>query len=193
MALVRAKLLKDKAGLLKTLEGSRLGLKRGTVGLVDYQTSWKCAYDFLHDLIAEELASSKIAIEHIGSTAIPGVWAKPIVDILLVFERGQDFSSETRALEKIGFLAKGEYGMFERHFFTFYNMDETFDYVHIHAFPKGNKHIEQLLSFRNKLKDSPKLVQEYTALKKDLLTKGVSRKDYPAAKNTFVKNILASL
>ena len=178
-----------KSRIIKHLSDSGLGLERGTVALVSYNSLWAEAFDFLQTEIVQAVQSFRIDIEHVGSTAIVGCLAKPILDILIVFEPDSDFADETKGLEQIGFLAKGPYGIPGRHFFNFYNDNALIDYAHIHAFPHGHPDIAQQLIFRDRLRGSKDLTQQYSDLKQSLLQSGISRKDYPAAKTDFIMSI----
>ena len=182
--------MNDKTTLLKKLKEFKLGLKRGTVGLIDYQNAWEQGYRYMHGLIVETLRNPGIQIEHIGSTAIPEIADKPIVDIVIIFNREQGFCEESQKLEYLGFKAKGDYGILERHFFAYYDFEELNDYVHIHAFPQGNQNITKLTNFRDRLCHSPQLRTAYCNFKKELLASGISRKDYPDAKTKFVRRVL---
>ena len=179
-----------KPEILKRLVAYGLGLERGTVRLVEHQHGWKDAFAFLSDLVQKQLYDKNIVIEHIGSTAIPGALAKPIIDVMIVSAQDHDFAAETISLEQSGFLAKGDYGIAGRHYFNFYNTDDTIEYIHIHAFPRGHAHIDHVLTFRNKLLADPFLVQQYSALKARLVEGSIPRKDYTAAKTGFVESVL---
>ena len=87
----------------------------------------------------------------------------------------------------MGHRYKGAYGIEGRHFFTLYNEDETFDYLHVHAFHRGHAHVAQLLQFRDSLRENEALRDEYSDLKRALQTAGVSRQDYPDAKSEFIR------
>lgn len=147
-----------KSRIIKHLSDSGLGLERGTVALVSYNSLWAEAFDFLQAEVAQVVKPFHIDIEHVGSTAIVGCLAKPILDILIVFEAGRDFADETKGLAQLGFLAKGPYGIPGRHYFNFYSDNGSIEYTHIHAYPRGHADIAQQILFRDRLRDSADLM-----------------------------------
>jgi len=129
-------------------------------------------------------------VEHVGSTSIPGCLAKPILDLLVIHSQNLDFQQEAQALEALGFTHKGAYGIEGRNYFNFYNVDKTWDYTHIHAYPEGHIDIATKRAFRNALRNKPELREEYNEMKTRLIAQGVSRKDYPYAKSPFILKVL---
>lgn len=178
-----------RSDLVEIFSNFALGLRRGTVDLIPYEEKWAEAFYFLRDLL-HELLPERCQYHHIGSTALPGCYAKPILDILIVFDQKSDFSEPQKILEQIGFTYKGDYGIPERRFFTLYDETETMDFVHLHAFPVGNINIDRLLEFKRCLQGSPMLVKKYSEMKLNLKEQGVSRKDYPEAKSDWIMAVL---
>ena len=176
--------------LAKRLAVFSLGLERGTVELLPYNPQWTEAFELVRQEIIDAVEKTNIDIEHIGSTAIPGCPAKPILDILLVFEPDTDFIEETQRLEKLGFLAKGAYTIPGEHLFNLYSLDMRVDFVHIHALARRHPNIDELLTFRDCIRNSKSLTEQYASLKKNLFESGISRKEYPGAKTEFVKSVL---
>jgi GrpB-like predicted nucleotidyltransferase (UPF0157 family) len=128
----------NKRELVESLQGFRLGLARGVVGLQPYAPEWKDAFGFLQRLLVSEGGCECFEIDPVGSTAVPGLIAKPILDVLSVFDQVPDFDPAIAPLERLGFLYKGAYGIEGRHFFTYYDEAAAFDYVHLHAFRRGH-------------------------------------------------------
>ncbi|CAE6907931.1 hypothetical protein ACOMICROBIO_LKFPLAJE_01859 [Vibrio sp. B1FIG11] len=107
----------DKSELIKRLEELGVGLERFTVQLTDYVHTWSAAYDLIVSAIAPNLGG--VAIYHIGSTAIPGSIAKPIIDIGIAYNDNLTLKQNILALESLGFTCKGEQGVEGRCFFTY--------------------------------------------------------------------------
>ena len=178
-----------KRDLISELEKLNIGLRRFTVGLKPFTERWVEAFNLVAGVIEPCLQGAKVF--HIGSTAIPGSIAKPILDIGVAYSSSTDFEAETACLVSLGFTSKGEYGIEGRSFFTYYNDEKTYDYIHIHAFREAHpKHLAHLDFLHAHLAD-PSLVKKYNELKMGLVSSGVKRKDYPEAKNGYVEGVLA--
>ena len=133
-------------------------------------------------IFAEEKSLLKIPncleIHHIGSTAIVGILAKPIVDILaVVFDISQ-------VGEIDGYESHGEYGMLGRRYFTKYGF-------HLHVFQKGAKEIVDMRFFVEYLNANPKIAKEYENLKVKLAKIHTDANKYANAKTEFINEILS--
>ncbi|BBL90500.1 hypothetical protein VroAM7_31530 [Vibrio rotiferianus] len=179
----------NKAELIEQLEELNVGLKRFTVDLVRQSDSWTKAFELINSVIAAHLNGA--TVHHIGSTAIPGALAKPIIDIGIAYDSDSTFEQEKHALKALGFTSKGEHGVKGRLFFTFYNHDESFDYIHIHAYKRGDKNLSKHIGFRDAHIHDAELVVEYNTLKHDLVEGGVCRQDYPRAKTAYIEKVLS--
>lgn len=181
-----------------TLAPYNLGLIRKTVSIQDWQSNWTEAFDWVAKHI-RECVHADCVIDHVGSTSIPNLPSKPILDIQIVYKNLKQLQEDIPALEQLGFEYKGDsIGRVnkteldaDRHFFAFYNTENNVDYVHVHAFPEGHSHIDRHIVFRDRLRADPKLVQEYSALKSQLRKSGMLRHEYTTAKDAFVQKILS--
>jgi GrpB-like predicted nucleotidyltransferase (UPF0157 family) len=72
--------------------------------VVDYDPSWPARFQFLHRRIARALGSMAVAIEHVGSTAVPNLAAKPIVDIVVLLATDAEISEAVDCLAKLGYV-----------------------------------------------------------------------------------------
>lgn len=174
-------------------EKYNLGMKRGgTVVLADHQDGWTECFDAVAKAIGAGLAPYAMELHHVGSTAIPGIQAKPILDILAVFGDVKAFGAQQEKLEALGFVWKGEYGVPGRRYCTKYNDDETVGYVHFHGFEKGHPEVEAHLVFRDYLRKFPAKAKDYEALKQELAIKfSAQRKDYTDGKAACVKSLVS--
>ncbi|GHB32188.1 hypothetical protein GCM10007094_21210 [Pseudovibrio japonicus] len=139
----------------------------------------------LHDLLGNIVTD----IHHIGSTSVPNLAAKPIIDILLEVSDLQALDDQSEKLINIGYVAKGEYGIEGRRYFKKGGDDRTH---HLHAFITGDPHAHRHLAFRNYLKAHPEVREQYAQLKKQI-AKDVNGDvaDYCAGKNDFVEQHVA--
>ena len=132
------------------------------------------------------LSDDLVEIHHIGSTSIPGMSAKPIIDILPVvrdIERVDDYSLQ---LIQAGYEPKGEFGLPGRRYFSKGIDDERSH--HIHTYQVENPAIERHLAFRDYMIAHPEEAMAYSNLKEDLAVKFIhDREAYMDGKDTFIK------
>ena len=179
----------NREAFIQELEQCGIGLERGTIALVDYSPAWAAAFDLVERRIRPVLGDATIS--HMGSTAIPGCIAKPILDVSVVYDRSTDFSTETAALVGLGFFGRGEHGIPGRTYFDYYDDEEKISYVHVHAYPEGHAEAAAHEQFKAALLRDAACVARYNALKRKLLASGITRADYPAAKTDFILGVLA--
>lgn len=132
-----------------------------------------------------------IQIEHVGSTAVPGLGGKGIIDIAIL-ARQEDLASVSDALEQLGYTFKPAYSTSERLYFITYLPDPikgTRRY-HIHLTYPGSSIWQELTHLRDYLIAHPQARQEYAALKKQAIASQQEGQDYRMAKDPFLKNIL---
>lgn len=108
-----------------------------------------------------------VAAHHIGSTAIPSIVAKPIVDMLVEVRSTALLDERVPQMEASGYQALGEYGLPGRRYFRKENPDGSRSH-HIHVYETGSPEIHRHLAFRNYLLAHPVLADEYSALKQRL-------------------------
>lgn len=189
---------RSKRKFVQTLAPYNIGLIRKTVSIQDYQNNWKHAYEWVRSQL-QTVLNKDYSIDHIGSTSIPNMPSKPIIDVMIQFEDKEKFQKDISVLEGMGFTYKGDAIGFvdqsetdpDRHFFSFYNCEDNIDYVHIHAFPRGHMFVKRHLNFRDKLRANPKLAEEYAIHKAELRRSGLSRPEYTRTKKSFVDRVLS--
>jgi GrpB-like predicted nucleotidyltransferase (UPF0157 family) len=94
-----------------------LGLDRKSVLLVPHQIQWKSLFELESALLRETIGDYVVAVEHIGSTAIIGLEAKPIIDILVGMQKAEDAEKCVAPLAQIGYEYRGEQGIGGRFYF----------------------------------------------------------------------------
>ncbi|MDM7924767.1 MAG: GrpB family protein [bacterium] len=136
------------------------------VQVVAHSPVWSKSFHEEADRLRALLESEVLAVHHIGSTAIPDICAKPIIDILVevrAIDRIDHFNAEMR---QHGYLPKGEYGMAGRRFFI--KGDEERRTHHVHVFERGHSEVARHLNFRDYLRAHRADAARYGALKADL-------------------------
>jgi GrpB-like predicted nucleotidyltransferase (UPF0157 family) len=165
-----------------------IGLRRGTVTLVPHSEEWHQLFKEEADRIVDAAGDRSLRVEHIGSTAICGISAKPILDILVgttEFETELPFQKD---LEAIGYEYKGENGIPERHFFGKGNPRT----MHLNVVRFGGSFWLSHLAFRDFLLINQDAAFEYERLKVHLATQFPNdREAYTTGKETFIKKIIA--
>jgi GrpB-like predicted nucleotidyltransferase (UPF0157 family) len=166
-----------------------IGLKRGTVKVVSYNKKWADEFEQEKARIMQVCGDKVIAIEHIGSTSVPELSAKPIIDIAVGIKRLYDAKELLKPLKKIGY---NFYKDFQRQrLFVAKGPDEKrTHYLHVMRYKGAKWQTDQL--FRNYLRTHPKEVGRYTKLKQKLSKQYADdRKAYSDGKNTFIKSVIA--
>lgn len=127
----------------------------------EYRPEWADHFSTEAAAVAAALGDTLVAIHHIGSTAVEGLAAKPVIDMLT--EVLNHDSPTAEALIQMGYQSRGENGMPGRRYFTKGAEARTH---HIHAFISGSPDIRRHLAFRDYLRHSPKVRDEYAAVKR---------------------------
>ena len=171
-------------------DGDVVGLARGTVALVDTDPEWERLYHAVATDISAALGDAVDQVEHVGSTAVPGLPAKPIVDIAVVLTEGTNIGDVVSALENAGFIHCGDKGDEGGVLFVFENRPEH-RLAHIHVHAPGDHQWDQYLRFRDRLLAEPSLRAAYAQLKKRLAGElSMNRGAYTAAKAKFITEVL---
>lgn len=164
-------------------ESSRANTKvEHVIEIVSYDPEWPMMFEMEVRPIQQALGKNCVAIHHFGSTSVPGLDAKPKIDILAAVKCLHDIDRE--ALERIGFASKGEVIPTGRYF------SKELPKVHLHIFEEGNPMIERNLMFRNYLRTHEESRNAYAAIKKKLATLHTDGMDYCRAKTEFINQII---
>jgi GrpB-like predicted nucleotidyltransferase (UPF0157 family) len=160
------------------------GRERRSIVIVDYDPGWPIRFELERERIAGALGASALRIEHVGSTAVPGLAAKPIVDIVVAVDDPAD-DSILAAMEAAGYelrVREPEHRMFRTP-----QRD-----VHIHVWQEADPEIARTLWFRDRLRESPQDRLAYERLKRDLAMRDWPDMNYYAeAKNELIDAIAA--
>jgi GrpB-like predicted nucleotidyltransferase (UPF0157 family) len=134
------------------------------VRVVPYDSDWPDLYQLELDRIRNILEKEIVAAHHIGSTSIPGMFAKPIIDILLEvkdIERMDDYNNE---MIELGYEPRGELGIVGRRYFSREEPKDVRTH-HVHSYQSDNIELVRHLAFRDYMRAHPKDVKVYSELK----------------------------
>ncbi|WP_323636322.1 GrpB family protein [Pectobacterium polaris] len=134
-----------------------------TITVVDYDPQWATKYETAACAIAQALGEVAVRLHHIGSTAVPGLPAKPVIDMLLEVISLSDLDRLDHVMVDLGYRPRGENGIAGRRYYTKGGDDRTH---HLHAFVVGDEHIQRHLAFRDYLRANPSVCTEYAAIKR---------------------------
>ena len=180
MAFDEEKFRKVIVGELRPLEGKVL--------LVDYDPEWPTLFRRESDRIRSALGDQAILIEHTGSTSVPGLVAKPIIDILLVVANSADEDSYVSLLEAVGYVLRVREPEWHEH--RMFRGPDT--ETHVHVFSQGCPEIERLLSFRDWLRSHPEDCELYANAKLALSQNDWKyMQNYADAKTEVIEEIIA--
>jgi GrpB-like predicted nucleotidyltransferase (UPF0157 family) len=154
--------------------------------VVDYNGNWSIHYEQEKNKILKALGDTVIDIQHIGSTSVPGLAAKPVIDILLGLELPPN-AAQISSLEALGYLYFGEFGIPQRHYFR-RGMPRTHQ---IHAVQVNSEFWETHILFRDFLRTHPEAAQQYEALKRHLAVEFRYERDrYTDSKAPLINQLL---
>lgn len=162
----------------------------GPIQLVDYDPQWPQLFEREAQRIRAALGERALSIEHAGSTSVPGLAAKPIIDIVLVVANTADEPAYIPALEAASYVLRirepkwYEHRMFKR-------PDAS---INLHVFPLDCPEIERMLSFRDWLRSNPADRQLYERTKRELARQNWKyTQNYADAKTEVVEEILGRI
>jgi GrpB-like predicted nucleotidyltransferase (UPF0157 family)/RimJ/RimL family protein N-acetyltransferase len=163
--------------------------RRQRVHLVPHDPQWAAEFDRESSLVTNAFGDLLVAIHHIGSTAIPGISAKPIIDMLAVVSEVALLDANESPIKALGYEVLGEFGITGRRYFR--KDDHNGNRTHqIHAFQTGSPQIERHLAFRDFMRVHPDNANQYDALKRRLAEQSpadISR--YTDGKDAFISEM----
>ncbi len=158
------------------------------VEVVPYDPAWPATFEALRDRLAPALRELAVGIEHVGSTAVPGLDAKPIVDIDVVIRHAGDFEATAQRLASLGYLHLGDLGIVGREAFR---APAGSPRHHLYVCASGSTALQAHLTLRDALRADPALAAGYGALKRDLAREYRDDRDsYTEGKTAFIRTVL---
>ena len=170
-----------------------------TIEIVDYDPAWPETFAGISQVVAAALGPLALRIEHVGSTAVPGLSAKPIIDLDVVTESPDVLPPVVEALNTLGYAHEGDGGIPSREAFRREGgtvpadgSGRTWPAHHLYVCPRDSEELRRHLRFRDHLRGHPDAASRYDALKRDLARRYANDIDaYVEGKSAFVEGILA--
>lgn len=158
---------------------------RMKIEVVPYDENWPSAFESEKRQLLEKVESGITRVHHIGSTSVPNLSAKPIIDIMIEATSLEALDLHKSGFEALGYEVMGEFGMAGRRYYRKGGDDRTHQ---IHAFTAGDENLHRHLAFRDYLIAHPDISKEYGRLK--IKVAGACNHDidrYCDGKNSFVQ------
>ena len=134
------------------------------VVVLPYDERWKQDFIAIKNELLQALGPLALSIEHVGSTSVEGLSAKPIIDIDVVIQDYTGLNDVVSALEKIGYHHEGNLGIAGREAFS-YEGKEHLQKHHLYVCPQDSPELKRHLAFRDYLRAHPDAVREYSTVK----------------------------
>ncbi len=164
-----------------------LGLEAGAVRLVEYDPRWPALFAAERQRILEQGSALELRLEHVGGTSIPGMCAKPVLDIAAGRPRGSSAADYVAALEQAGYEHRGERGVPGRLFFC---RGRPRAY-HVHLVEEDGPLWRDYLAFRDHLRADAEAARLFGELKRVLAVRFPrDREAYMTAKSAHVEDVL---
>jgi GrpB-like predicted nucleotidyltransferase (UPF0157 family) len=166
-----------------------LGLDYGKVQLCDSDPHWPDSFEWLAEGLRTALGVLAVAVEHVGSTSVPGLAAKPILDVAVGLAPQVGTEDVVSALETAGYIFRGDKGEHGGLLFVLENRP-AHRVAHVHVVAHGDAQWCRWLSFRDLLRADPTIRAEYDKLKRELADRHRDdRQAYTAAKTAFIAGL----
>jgi GrpB-like predicted nucleotidyltransferase (UPF0157 family) len=160
----------------------------GPIRLIDPDPGWAAQYDREEERVRTALGARAVQVEHVGSTSVPGLMAKPVIDIVLTVTDSAHEAGYLPDLEAAGYVLQfREPDWYEHRFLQDHNPD-----VQIHVFTVGSPEVERMLLFRDRLRAQPAERRLYERVKQELAARRWDYiQDYADAKSSVVEEIIS--
>ena len=159
-----------------------------TIKVIDYDPVWPCIFEEVRAAVWEVLKDFAVAVEHVGSTSVPGLAAKPILDIDVIVAAQTDVQRAIEQLGTLGYEHRGDLGVTGREALRH---PPSMTYHHLYVCREGVTPLQNHLALRDYLRTHPENVVMYGTLKKRLAQQFPHDIDsYIAGKTDFILEIL---
>ena len=147
---------------------------------VPYDDAWPPKLQEVATVLKEVFGDEALLIEHVGSTAVPGMWAKPQIDILVTVKHFQNMPEFYEPMARYGYKAYGDYTSEGEEYFAHDNAVGVRE-ISVHVLPDRHRWASELLDIRDYLRAHPDEVASYSRVKRE------ANKEYPADYTNYFK------
>ena len=141
-------------------------MKTAKVVVLPYDTAWKSDFEKIKNEIESVVGDKIIAIEHVGSTSVEGLSAKPCIDIDVVIKDYSVFCDVVKGLESIGYIHEGDLGIKDREAFKYTDKPHLRQH-HLYVCPAYSAELHRHVTFRDYLRNNPDAVKKYGTVKEE--------------------------
>ena len=164
-------------------------MRTAHVTVVPYDSKWPQEFQRIVNSLPLAIGKDCQRIEHVGSTSVPGLSAKPIIDLDIVLNRQEDMKAVSAKLEGVGYIDEGNLGIEGREAFRYEGKPELRSH-HLYVCGLDSRELHRHLAFRDYLRKHPDAVQEYSDIKKQAASLYPEDIDgYIAYKSAFIEKI----
>ena len=139
-------------------------MQTARVVVLPYDEAWKSAFAKIKAELMDAIGDLVVAIEHVGSTSVEGLSAKPCIDIDGVIPDYAVFDEVVRKLAAIGYIHEGDLGIKDREAFK-YSGKEHLQTHHLYVCPQYSEELHRHITFRDFLRSNPEAVKKYSLIK----------------------------
>ena len=139
-------------------------MKTKKVIVLPYDAAWESAFEAIKAEIQTALGDLMLGIEHVGSTSVKGMSAKPCIDIDVVIRDYSVFDAVVQKLDAIGYIHEGDLGIKDREAFKYANKPHLMTH-HLYVCPRDSEELHRHIAFRDFLRKNPEAVKKYSRVK----------------------------
>ena len=141
-------------------------MRTAKVIVLPYDAAWKAAFEAIKSELESAVGDLVIGIEHVGSTSVEGLSAKPCIDIDVVIEDYGVFEEVVRRLAEIGYIHESDLGIPDREAFSYSDKPHLMTH-HLYVCPRYSQELHRHITFRDYLRNHPEAVKQYGAVKEE--------------------------
>lgn len=162
------------------------------IAVVPHDPEWARAFVLASRAIASAMGDNLLHIHHIGSTSIPGIYAKPVIDMLAVVSDVTAVDARAAAMQSLGYEVMGEFGIAGRRYFRLDDVGGVRTHQ-LHTFQVDSPHVARHLAFRDYMRAHPTQAKQYSDLKRRLAAAHPHDMNaYMDGKDSFIKEMEAA-
>lgn len=135
-----------------------------TVTLAPYSDKWKSEFEKIKNEIEVALGALCVGVEHVGSTAVEGIFAKPCIDLDVVIKDYSEFEHVKKRLAEIGYIHEGDLGIKDREAFKYSDKPHLMKH-HLYVCPQSSQELLRHVTFRDFLRENPEYALKYSQVK----------------------------